>query len=787
MSGNGGSNPIIGELVCDMKDAVQFAGVEGNPTNGVPGMMYGGCQSGGDITIQKSIKCLGPGSCGQSIEKDRNGDGDFLDGGEQTTTFNSITIAGGATSFEVVCSQQRYYSVTEGHMRNPASDGLTKHTEICERYEELAEAALDAAPSSLLAYRTDFPRKQHNGAWLPRAASMRRRGVVSANRQPLYEVASPRFVRDECSSQAGVKAWWWYCPQLDTCARYAADCDSSGSQFRSVGSGKTHDPDMVAFENAEIFSRGFRRQVDSNMNGEIIPLMLQVSVAPDLGLGYQGLAMKSTGGLHTVAGTLDKTYPGFEMLVMPEAFRPSYNPSFLSAVLATDGQLRSALLNVQGLTGGTDLTSDEDFGITPKISLSRAMYVPREVAGATDLSLATGWQADGGTTPYYHALDMAGDNTLCVLAGTIKATWSSSDGNTKASFDLPASCTASYQSAGFWVVADVKVDGTQQWVTGTASEFQLQLQPGSSTLELYTTATLSAGQEVTLGLDGIVLASNSGSRVPAVCRDSASSCEVLQNKVDVTQDGFPTDSIIGTGSGSGSVSEVLVLSESSSSEIGNLLVMGSTLQKRTCALQGVAQFTSIGGEAVAQIDPNYRDPATKQPLCFPLATMVFFAGVVADSSSAITRSVALQIEPHGRLRVLGEENSDIKIRLDGIVFHPLTPYNQAPKSCAPYCFPAAQEGGEPGSSGCVKYCTPPQYETLWGEVSTANCLFVGRYLSQINCRCDLVKRIDCWKHEGSSELQCGQFKQLVQEHTQAYHAYQAPQCAQVCADQLSSF
>ena len=116
-------------------------------------------------------------------------------------------------------------------------------------------------------------------------------------------------------------------------------------------------------------------------------------------------------------------------------------------------------------------------------------------------------------------------------------------------------------------------------------------------------------------------------------------------QVDVTQAGFPNSSI--------------------PSPEHHLLAMGTSLQTRTCALQGVVRFTSIGGEAVAQLDPNYRDPTTGQPLCFPLSAMVFFAGVVSGEGvdEPISRSVALQIEPHGRMRVLGPvEPTDIDVR-----------------------------------------------------------------------------------------------------------------------------
>merc|ERR1711977_290366 len=93
----------------------------------------------------------------------------------------------------------------------------------------------------------------------------------------------------------------------------------------------------------------------------------------------------------------------------------------------------------------------------------------------------------------------------------------------------------------------------------------------------------------------------------------------------------------------------------------NLAVMGQDMDSRTCVLRGVVKFTSDGGTATAWLDPNYRDPATEMPLCFPVSgTMQFFASIVnPKDTSEIERTVGLQIEPHGRLVVLGDQPSDV--------------------------------------------------------------------------------------------------------------------------------
>ena len=67
-------------------------------------------------------------------------------------------------------------------------------------------------------------------------------------------------------------------------------------------------------------------------------------------------------------------------------------------------------------------------------------------------------------------------------------------------------------------------------------------------------------------------------------------------------------------------------------------------------------------------------------LCFPMATMPFFAGVVSDESSSIQSNVILQIEPHGRIRIAGQSiNTDVSVRL--ITYAPFMQFNERPPQC----------------------------------------------------------------------------------------------------------
>jgi len=227
----------------------------------------------------------------------------------------------------------------------------------------------------------------------------------------------------------------------------------------------------------------------------------------------------------------------------------------------------------------------------------------------------------------------------------------------------------------------------------------------------------------------------------------------------------------------------------------NLIVMGShSIASRTCALRGVAKFKKVNGDWSAQIDPNLRDPQVNAPLCFPLNTIIFLASMVHSQEGPIVHAVAIQIEPHGAIRMITDVTApeeEVLVRLDGIVYHPsmAAPKPPAPE-CVPYCFPeTALKSDEmsPGTS-CVKYCTPEQLDP-----STFPRM-------PLPCQCDMLKRIDCWNHNAtdngeSSGIRCGQYKQLLAKRHKEVPDGNAMQreewiqqkCAAICARQLSAF
>jgi len=456
-----------------------------------------------------------------------------------------------------------------------------------------------------------------------------------------------------------------------------------------------------------------------------------------------------------------------------------------------------------------------------------------------------------------------GNSWLCVLAGSVTMEWKTAgtgvtviDGGEAITIaPIDSDCTSSHDE--FWVAANARVGGKQRYASSTSQGLQLTTVDGA--LALWApSGSISEGEVVQLGLDGVTFASTSG--LPSICDEECSTggpCstaflrafkqvlgephppqlelqqgqgneagqielgEVLGEGIelrrlkaalaaaesratqaekraakaerllsrhmhDETVDHLEPGALLGEQQGSGCVvtsGRVNVTGFPTVIGTANMLAMGNTIQNRVCALHGVVEFTSLNGEAVAQLDPNLRDPTgPKLPLCFPLSAMVFFAGLVLSTGSPILRSVAVQIEPHGRVLVLAgltssEIAAGVKLRLDGIIFQPFARFNSVP-GCAPYCFPASANSTAMDNSGCVKYCAPEQYSR--GH---------GTRLELEECRCDMVKRLECWHHDGESDIRCGQYKQLLNTYLLSGDIPPAElhqRCALTCARQLAA-
>ena len=248
--------------------------------------------------------------------------------------------------------------------------------------------------------------------------------------------------------------------------------------------------------------------------------------AEDRGGGFQGLAIKRTGVLRCLAGTLasvDVNIPAHFRL--PASFIPSFDSNFLVPVMTSEGGLMSATVSLSASAGHVSrvkIVSELRLASTATVSLGHAMFVPREVGHPTDLKLKTVWKITDHLTASYTKLDM-GDGatmTLCVFAGAV--TTSNPQGRTVPIATIDYKCIADYRGRAWFVPANMRVEGQQQWFSNepgktTGSEFQLTLVDGS-TLALWQTKKLGGNQEVTVVLDGLVF--SSGPRLPAGCRRS---------------------------------------------------------------------------------------------------------------------------------------------------------------------------------------------------------------------------------------------------------------------------
>jgi len=585
--------------------------------------------------------------------------------------------------------------------------------------------------------------------------------------------------------------------------------------------------------------------------------------------GYQGLAAKMTGGLRTIAGVVTDVDPAAPALLsLPKAFHPNAVSSFLAVVVPAAGTqaLQSATVDIQP-SGALTITADMPHTAMVGIAVS---FAPLEVKLSKKLTLEDTWSVTSHSATL-HKLPMGGSTTLCALSGSVQRQWSTSPtklskgGHLSVVAELDAVCTAAYK-AGFWMVANIQVDGVQQHLKSEQKlDFQLSLTEGNKLALWVRQGKLRENQKVVLSLDGVTLGAGtipppcgleswkmgawwsskverlsealhgeaelesatawqtkegkfcegnwkkdwkartvkSLSECQASCAASSTcksitvgtykgvanicvlctsevfgnagwttsytaevSCKVTGLPVNTTQqpgEGFPIQGIVG---------------------LSSMLVMGDDIQGRTCVLHGVARFGSIDGSApIAQLDPNLKDQrnGASIALCAPLSTQLFFGGLVTDSSAPITQSVALQIEPHGRMRIIAGlspnemKSESLDIRLDGITYQTYLPFNQ-PHACVTYCFPLVATIEQLESAGCTKTCTPSQYERK-----------ADGSVAQLNCRCDMVKRLDCWKHDKENAVRCGQFKQLMRSYVQdpKLPPHNAAKCSAACARQLA--
>jgi hypothetical protein len=575
---------------------------------------------------------------------------------------------------------------------------------------------------------------------------------------------------------------------------------------------------------------------------------VNLQVVEDFGMGFQPLSLKLTGGIRTVAGVITDLDKGVSenAFTLPTAFHPNFDSAFIALVI--DGQeLSSAIVSVRAASGATSITGPNSAAREPpkgQLSLSRSVFVPREVPGVTELTLESGWTVTEGLTAHSHVLNMDTEQaplrsdhqataTLCVLSGAIETSSSWGAGNSKAMLKLDPQCVKGYADT-YWMAASVTLDGVQQWITGDNTDYQFSLTEGNI-LALYAKKIPGPGQILTVSLDGVTFAARSVGNLPAVCEQQGSAVQRSSKVLGESSNGDRSRvcTMINRASafnGCTPVTKLPVTPKISQSQVepprtqsthpqspplppeaaavqsschvpkdapnwvntaaedfatvvpaDNLVVMGDSLHSRTCVLRGVVTFTRDSSDSlVAQLDPNLRDPTLNTPLCFPLNALLFMGGVTSGSKVHITQSVAVRIEPHGRLRITSrveeveeEKPNTLQVRLDGIIYHPFMRPNTAPTGpCAPYCFPESRANAEMmgAPTGCVKQCTPTSISFEHGQLNIQDC------------QCDMIKRLECFGSEHAPR--CGQFKELIHMHHGAM-TVNSTVCGQICARQLA--
>lgn len=616
---------------------------------------------------------------------------------------------------------------------------------------------------------------------------------------------------------------WFYCPASRKCVTSWDECLGDNADVTRAQS-KPEVHTVIPFGQGNSTFR------DIPMTIKIV-FLSELSLT-DAGAGYQPLTGQLLGGLRNFGGTLVRVWTSRNLFAAK--FPPNRCTRVLTPVVDMSHALHLAVVLMCG-DGEVSVRLPPGFvhegpHFNAMLSLSYLRYAPREVQGLRPLcdQLQNDWsclktQDPKASEAYYHVLSFSGSKQLCLLSGTIHHKKFHSDSSMVAK--LGPECGAGLPS-GYRVAANIKVNGTQEWAMSGPPPFQLVLK--GSELFLENTAAPSRGQRVSLSLDGLVIPSMSASagevgeaathrllsekrpdlsELKKKCMDTVAAIRLQEDNEallhqtvgsQTTVASQPTATAQPTMGAAKSVrvNVTRLISDQISSEIvgtfvrnsiidsSHQAVFGNDITTRYCALHGVAKFTSIPSTSsgsrtvscVAFLDPNFRDPDTAIPYCFPMDARIFFAGVVKSEFSAIERLVPVQLEPHGRLVVLGQEPDDLLIRLDNIAFQPLTRAHTVPTSCAPYCFPTGLLGHRKlGVAGCTKYCVPPQ------QIQQPN---FSKEPSP--CKCSVLKRLACFVHDGSETTTCGQFKiQLSMRATPKQTNDES--CDQICAGQVAAF
>jgi len=419
---------------------------------------------------------------------------------------------------------------------------------------------------------------------------------------------------------------------------------------------------------------------------------------------------------------------------LPVHARPQCCARLLVPVLyGTDGQFESGagLLRVCGKFGDAvvEQLSDRLKSSDPKdaaVSLQGTAIPISDSAAAEDFQVDTNnWEVVGSSHPWSSALSQTpspheavrvmkyqlGDGAhMCVFTGTLKLK-STSPSEDIVVGSVPAECAPEHK---YYVLANVHNEaGEQIWPTST---IQHQLFVEGTKLKL---ASSSSGGSVLLSLDGLTVSKVTPSDTQTETQDYIA-------KVQPTGNGIK----------------------------GRLCHFGHKAVRFLWDDNGSGSYFAFLGDT--------RD-AHGVSMCAPLTSTIVL-GAKLGSNGKLEKSLTIQIEPHGALRMwMPKAGDSMEVSLAGVWYapHAVSSHERAMSfSCRPTCFPGIADAETQPRHACIKLCAP------------------ARTTGDDGCSCVMLKRIQCEPTE--SGTQCAQYKELIAQ-------VPAHGCSAQCARQLAAF
>ena len=152
-----------------------------------------------------------------------------------------------------------------------------------------------------------------------------------------------------------------------------------------------------------------------------------IKVMEDAGAGYQRLSCMQLERVRTMGGTSVDVDAAQVISTLPQGARLNYCIRSWAPLISKDESVVPTIVEIcdDGRAHVHPPPTVTTSGAT--LSLSSIKFVPFEVSDGVQFQSA--WENAIGPHRYYHKMDM-GSGTMCVLSGTINATWGAADSQT---------------------------------------------------------------------------------------------------------------------------------------------------------------------------------------------------------------------------------------------------------------------------------------------------------------------------------------------------------------------